>query len=313
MASFPGFDSPAYGQIGGNLPWGQGQGSGAGAFGATSPYQVAGAYQQAYNSSLAQNESMYTNIMAGYQKSLASQTTAQQAIQAGYSDLYNNVLGQVKNMYAGQSEGIDRASAQAGAKDSQQLIDRGLGNTTVQSSVNRGVESDRQYQQTLLTGQEAGTQAQYMSQLGMAGLQSQQHGVDAATGLQGRQLDFMNSMKAGYPDGGMYAGLAQQAAMNQANRRNPMTFGGGQQGGAGPKLGYVPGGGPYYGSGSYGGPPSTGGGSWMMDQYTNPTSPATPQDSGYGATGYNVANQVQDAGVGAYNGMWGDYGGGGDF
>lgn len=267
--------------IGGNLPWNS-QGGGAGAFGADSPGAVGQAYQGAYNSSLGMNESMYNNIMKGYQQAIQSQTTAQQAISAGYTNLYNSVLGNVEQQYAGQDTQLKNQAAQNLASSSQQLVDRGLGNTTIQTSVNQGVNNQLAQQQQLLTGQKAGQLAQTQSQLGLAGLSAQQSGLRDTTGLALSQLGFMNSMEAAYPNGDMYAKLAQQAGQNKAMRNNPMGGAGGfggANGHPGPQLGYVPSN-PYYGSGGTG---DYGGGSFGG---ASSLAALSSQNSGFSGSGY---------------------------
>lgn len=331
MASYPGFDTPAYGTIGGGLPWGNGAGSGASGMAAAASGNVGGvaqAYQQSYNNSLAMNQSQYNNIMAGYQQTLAQHTTAQQAIQAGYANLYNEVIAKVSGIGQARSNAINADSSRFLAKGSQQLIDRGLGNTTIQSSLNRGVESDRNARQLELSDSLAQMVGGYMSQIGQAGLQNQQRGLEDSTGLAKSQLDWMNSMTSKYPDAGLYASLAQQAGQNAGQQGAPVgSYGGGSFAGApGPKVGYVPQGQPYYGGGGGMGADigGGGGGSWMLDQYNSPST-ANYGYGNWGGGGMGVGGQVagqipelQGAGA-AISGGWGDYGGyadyggGGDF
>lgn len=237
--------------IGGVLPWAGG--NAASAFSAAARGDAAGiasGYQQAYNNALAMNMANYNNIMAGYQQTAASRTTAQDAIAAGYTDLYNNVLSQVEQLGGVRRREIDDAAEQFLAKQSQQMIDRGLGNTTIQSSLEMGVEGDRGRRQTELSESLARQRADYMSNLGLAGLADRRRSVEADTAWSSRQLDFMNSVDAAYPDAGLYASLAKMAGDNAAAER---SFGGGSFGGGGggpaPKVGYVPDRGPYSGGG----------------------------------------------------------------
>lgn len=247
--AFPGFDTPKYGTIGGALPWGGGVPAPIGGAG-----NIAASYNAAYNNALAMNQGNYNNILAGYQQAIAQYSTAQQAIQAGYSNLYNQVLNQVKDIGAARRNEIGSSYEKALASGSQTLIDRGLGNSTIQMSLQRGVESDRQRALTQLSDDQAKMLGDYMSQLGLAGLKNQSEGLGGATGLVLSQLGWMNSMNAAYPDAGLYGQLAQMSAMGQGGpNRNPgYGFGGGSFAGVpGPsqQLGYVPGPGPTYGSG----------------------------------------------------------------
>lgn len=325
--------------IGGALPWqAAGAASGAGAFAAGNPAGIASAYQGAYNSALGMNESNYNNILAGYQQAIGAQTTAQQAIQSGYTGLYNTVLGNAANIYSGQAQQLQNQAQQNLASSSQQLIDRGLGNTTIQTSVNQGVNNQLAQQQQLLAGQEAGTMAQYGSQLGLAGLAAQQHGLDQTTGLALSQLNFMNSADFQYPSGQMYAQLAQVAAQNAAMRNNPPYggMGGMGLGGPGPQLGYVPGPTPGgigsgtgdFGGGSFGSSMMGGygaGGTYANNSGFTPTaaaSPYGPADYGGGGDWAPVGPSAGDTAIaGALTGVAQgapdapvyDYGGGGDF
>jgi hypothetical protein len=315
---FAGYSQPTAGA----LPW-NGGGSGAGAFSATTPGGVAAAYQGAYNNALAMNQSNYNNILSGYQNLLSRNSTAQQAIQAGYSNLYNNVIGQVQGIGQAQAQQIDRQYQADLATGSQQLVDRGLGNTTIQESVNRGAAADRNLAQLQLQDTVASRTAGYMSSLGLAGLQQQQQGVNTSNDLALSQLGFQNSVQANYPNGGVYGNLAQNLAQQAALAKfRGGAYGAGSFAGAGraPQVGYVPGqnymGGA--GSGVYEGSSGTGSG-WAANPGAeaswNPAPDAYSGGGDYGSNaGYNVsgigssiASGVQDAQY-AYSGG-GDYGG----
>jgi len=304
------------GIIGGALPWG----GGGNPVGARSAGQVANAYQQAYNSALAMNQANYNNILAGYQQAVAAQTTAQQAIQAGYSDLYNQVLTKVDTIGEGARMTIDRNFAQNLARTSQQLIDRGLGNTTVQSSVNQGFEGERAFQQTQLADQMATRSAEYMSRLGLSALGNRQQHLSDSTGLALRQLDWMNSVQARYPDPGMYAALAQGLGEQE---RGGGGFGGGSFAGRpGPKLGYVPSYGRFQAPAYTGPAPGGGGYNWLAAQYGagggggggwNTPDPAWALADGgfdFGAAGGAVASGALSAGEFDFGGAAGAVAGG---
>jgi hypothetical protein len=149
-----------------------------------------------------------------------------------------------------------------------------------------------------------------MSQLGQAGLANRQQGIDNLTGLAARQLDFMNSVTAKYPDAGQYGNLAQQLAQQEQLRKaNPYASGGGSfagRGGSAPQLGYVPSR-PYFGSG--GGDTTLGGGGGAGMSYlqamSNPyaANPAFAQDAGSGYA-LNDGSRYADA---AYTGTGGGF------
>lgn len=244
-------------------------------------------YANAYNSAIAMNEANYGNILQGYQDVRANQGNAQDAIAGGYTDLYNQlqqsqqgitggygealkglqgggmqlaqgysglnnaVLGGIQGI--GQSRARDIASsyqAQSG-RLSNDLVSRGLGNSTVQSALQAGLAFNQERSQNDLAEQIAGLRAGYQSQLGLAGLGSQQQqlmaenqqrnlglgyqnqaalqlanqgqqGLDyrqralmGDTALAQNQLGWMNSVNSPYPDAGMYANLAQMYGAQQ--------------------------------------------------------------------------------------------------
>ena len=342
MGSYGGYDGGDFSgyQFQSALPFGNS--SGAGAIGARSPGQVAGAYQGAYNNALAMNQSNYQNVIGGYQRLLSQQTTAQQAIQSGYRNLYNDVVTRVEGIGRARAEQINRSSAAQLAASSQQLIDRGLGNTTIQSSVNRGVEADRNLAQLQLSDQVAERTAGYMSNLGLAGLSAQERGLNDTNRIGLSQLGFMDSVQARYPDAGMYAQLAQGlGAANQGNRGGGAYGGGsfyGSGAGRGQQLGYVP---SQYYSGSGSVPYPVGAYSGGMNSGVNLMAPQTASTA-YGGgtfdwggaagsiaggvsglvqpgydkpapTAYDFGGSVASGAGGGIADLGLDYGGGGDF
>lgn len=199
-------------------------------------------YANAYNSALAMNSSNYTNILAGYQQTRAQQTAAQDAIAGGYTGLYNDVLGQLQGQGSSQREMINRDYAANLGRTSQQLIDRGLGNSTIQSSVNRGFEFDRALAGNALNEQVARQYADYASRLGQAGLDYRDRANMQNTQLAQNQLGWMNSVSAPYPDAGVYSQLAYQYGQAQEARENRDAFGrGGSRGNPPPMSGGVSG------------------------------------------------------------------------
>ena len=282
-----------FGGVQGNLPW-NAQGSGAGALSANTPQGVAGAYQGAYNSSLGMNQSNYASIMAGYGKTIAAHTSAQQAIMAGYSDVYNSVIGDARASYAAQGQQLQNQATQSGAKMQQYAIDHGFASSSVMSSLQQGVNNQLAQQQQQLTGQMVGQVAQYGSNIGLAGLNSQQHGLDAISGIQQNQLGFMASADFQYPNAGAYGNLAQMAGQTQAMRNNPLSGGAGNLSGGGrpgPQLGYSSSN-PYYGGTGVG---DVGGGSFGSGV-------ASQAFAGYGGGGGNAPNPAWQMGGANYTG-----------
>lgn len=338
-----------YGAIGGELPWNSADPGGAFKAAALPPDQALSAlgdsYQGAYNSALAQNQSNYNNILAGYQKTLASQTSAQQAISAGYSNLYNQVQDKLATQGQTRATDITAAGIADLGRQTQGLVDRGLGNTTVQNQVVRGNAFDRERQLTANSEAVSGLQATSARELGLAGLGFQQNAMQANTSLQNRQLDWMNSINAQYPSAGMYGQLATQIGQNAQQQRNAALAaqlaaqgGGGytppqlpqipqvgagnknQQyaaeappmlGSTGPRSGYVPSSTPSYGGGSYNPAGSGSGyvGSPGFQQSQSGYVMGPPSAAMSGVTG--AASSIASGFASGFG--FEDYGGGGDF
>jgi len=204
-------------QIGGSLNFGTPVG----------PNNYMGAYQNALNL----NQSNYNNILSGYQQTAGRQQTAQQAIEGGYGNLYNTVMGGIQGIGASQSQAIQDAYAQQSGNSAQQMINSGLGNTTVQQSVQRGNLLDEQKAQTGLANQLAQLQAGYQTNLGMAGLNYANQANMQNTALSGQQLNWMNSVNSPYPNAQAYGQLAlQQGYAQRAQQLYGQARGGGGSG-----------------------------------------------------------------------------------
>lgn len=279
-------DSPvaSYTPPQGNLPFGGGGGQMT-SIGSTTPASAGADYSRAYSDALAMNQKNYQNIYSGYQNLLAQQQERQAQVQARYDQLNNAVQQGIANMGASRSQEINDQYTQAGGAATQNLINAGLGNTTVTSSVARGLEADRNKAQTALTDQLAGLKASYASNLGLAAAGYASQAEQANSGLVGRQLDWMNSVNANYPNAGLYAQLAQMAGAAQEANRNRAALGGGGQS---PNFGLARN-------------PGTGGGLYRNPDLFAPTYDVGG-DAGYGgyAGGYGPG-----AGAGAY--AYGNY------
>lgn len=274
--------------IGGQIPFGPGG----------NPYQggignLGNAYQTSYNSALSQNQAMYNNILQGYQQTMAKQTSAQDAIAGGYTNLYNNVLGGIQGIGESQKQNIQDVYAQQKGATAQSLISRGLGNTTVSDTMQRGLGLDEQKAQIALANQIAQLTAGYQSSLGLAGLNQANTANMQNTGLAGQQLNWMNSVTAQYPNTAAYNQLAQMSgAASQADRdraamlatanRGGGTVGAGGFGGAGFRSGgsgsHMGAFQPYAGWGAMAAPTNYGGGGGQATIY--PSGEASP----YGKT-----------------------------
>jgi hypothetical protein len=292
--------------IQGTLPWSSGAAS---MDFSGNPAGLANSYASAYNSSLGMNQQNYNNILQGYQQTQAQQQAAQQGVQQGYGNLSGAVLGGIQGIGASRSQDIASDYARQSGAAAQSLISRGLGNTTIQDSVQRGLAFDKSRADTTLANQMAGLQAGYQSQLGLAGLGYAGQAAAQNTDQANRQLGWMNSVNAGYPDASLYARLAQMygagqvgAADRQQQQDALQRLQLGSAPGAGVQRGttsYSPGGtggatgrpsaGLFAGGGAYGS--SLGGSGTPLAMAGNYFGTGTPQ-SVYGGGGGGLASAI---------------------
>lgn len=196
----PGAGGGAYGAIGGPLPF-----SGGG-----------NDYASAYNAALNFNKANYNQILSGYQGTASALQAGQAPIKSGYDALTANVLGGIQGIDASQRQSINNQYAQQRGAASQQLINRGLGNSTVQQSVDRGLLTNRDQSNLALTNATQGLNAQYLSQLGSQSLGYQDRANQQNAQQANQQLQWMNSVNAGYPDASAYMKLAQMKGQSGA-------------------------------------------------------------------------------------------------
>ena len=202
---------------GGQLFFGAG---GADAFG-SNPAQ---AYASAYQAALKVNQQNYNNILKGYQVALRQQQKMTRGITQGYGQLSGQVLSDIQGIDASQRQAIADAYAQQSGSAAQSLISRGLGNTTVQDSIQRGLALDKAKADVALSNQTAQLQAGYRSQLGMAGLGYRNLAQQQRAALQNQQLGFMGSVQAQYPDAGLYAQMLSQQRGMAAGMFGPGSY-----------------------------------------------------------------------------------------
>lgn len=137
------------------------------------------------------------------------------ALLAAISDLgsqtgqtYDAALGDIENLGTAARERVRQQRTRASGQAEQDLISRGLGNTTVRQSVQRGIASDAELAQQNIDEQ-VGAQRSGIRQ-GLAGNQLQV-GSMLANAIQGR-----NDVG---PDLGLYAQLLQAAAAGDTQQR----------------------------------------------------------------------------------------------
>ena len=186
-----------------------------------------------YQSFLQTAQQGYRDTLSGYATALSGMQAQQASINEGYNQLQRNVLGGLEGSSAAESQAIaDRYAAMSGSMQ-QSLISRGLGNTTVQGSMQRGITLDESKAQTDLRNKFANTAAGYQSSLGLAALGYRGNALQQQQALQMAQLGYMGSYAQQQNQLGLgFASLEQQAS----NARMGRGGGGGSSGGGSNKA-----------------------------------------------------------------------------
>lgn len=260
-------------------------------------------YTTAYNQALSTNQQLYNNILNGYNSTMAYQQSQQNAINSGYSELNANVLGQLGGVQTAANQQAADDYAKAVGTTTQDMVNRGLGNSTVTTSAARGLQYD--YQKVL--GQNAANfgqlNANYMTQIGMGQLGYQNDSTQQIVNTAYNDLNWMNSISVPYPDAYAYAQLNQQAGATSAGKPSPYNYapqspGGGSVSMPKPPVSPSP--------GAYPQQQGSGGGGYTAPMYTN-------QGYNYGSSADSLAGDA--AAYGAYGAGVGAsmYGGGEDY
>jgi hypothetical protein len=207
-------------------------------------------YESMYNQSMG----LYGGILGGYASALQQQQAAQQNVMAGYNNLQSTVLGGLAGQ--GQARSADLAAnyTMRQGREMQNLISRGLGNSTIQSSVTRGLAFDEQRAQNSLAEDVARQNAEYQSRLGLASLGYQAQAAQQNMALLGQQLNYQSGWQSNLLGSSLQGMGREDAYRNQMINR---LGGGGISGGeASPNSfwGDPYSGGPYVGGGLSEGP-----------------------------------------------------------
>jgi hypothetical protein len=149
------------------------------------PYLLQQMNQQAPQSSIDMS-GLFPGASSGLQDILKQLQTTQNQANTANQQRYQDVLGMYSNLGQTESQAIAEQGQQQQAKSTQDLMARGLGNTTVTGAMSRGIASDTQSQQTQLQ-----------------------------EGLAAKEAGVMQSMNQQGPDMSMYANLIKSAASGQ--------------------------------------------------------------------------------------------------
>lgn len=178
------------------------------------------AYNQSYQNALGLNASLYEGLGGGYDALRQSVDDSYRSITEGYGQLSGDVLGRIAGSNQTRNTDINAASAAQQGDAVQSLISRGLGNSTITGSMQRGIENDRQRNLTASDNSFAQLGASYASNLGIAGLGARQQGVGLGANLGQAQLGALERTQIPYPEASQYAQLAQMYGANLEGQRN---------------------------------------------------------------------------------------------
>lgn len=257
-------------------------------------------YQQQYQSALDMNRQLHDQVQTNYG------TLRNEADQV-YSNIYKNldarygdVLGRIAGTNTSNIRDIEANARAASAAANQNLISRGLGNSTIVNSANRGINSDRQREITRSNEQFAQLGAGYADRIWQERTNAQQNKAQHLTNLGLAQNAALERVNAGYPDAQMFSSLAQMyGAQSEADKNRKLQeqamarAGAGVQSSAGYSYSPSPWGsrnpaGANYG-GSWGGDSWTGsfggGGGGYYQPYGQGGNYTTPQNPFAGAMG----------------------------
>lgn len=149
--------------------------------------------QQAQQQANQANLDRYNNMM-GYVNSLQENLF-------GQGGIYSQAQEQLQGVGDAARQRVQTSQARQQANAEQDLISRGLGNTTVRSSVRRGISSDAERAQQAIDEQVAQRQAGFLQNYGQARAGFGQFAVDS---MLSRQDQTQNM--------GLYLQLLQQLA-----------------------------------------------------------------------------------------------------
>lgn len=161
-----------------------------------SPYAISGNLNFTnlmcnYEAYLQANQTNYNNIISGYNTLASALCASGQKIQAGYCALEKSVLGTIACACKSQMEAVQATYTQNNANTQQQMINAGLGNSTVLASLQAGNVSQEAQAQTAVKDQFAQLYAGYQSSLGQAALAYQGQLQQEQAALGECQLKFM--------------------------------------------------------------------------------------------------------------------------
>lgn len=209
---------------------GIGTGTGSGGSGtystsSSSPEMISG-MKDIYNQLLGINQQHYGNVQNAYNSAQQNLSSALPSIYSGYNQLSSNVMNTLGlgtggwGVAAPAAAAIGQQAAKTQGAATQQLTDRGLGNTTAVQNV---ADQNSLYTQEAygsLGSQLAQTAAGYQSNIGEAGLSAQMTGLQTQSGLTSNALSALGQQEsntAGSLWGNTSTGYSQNTSLQTQN------------------------------------------------------------------------------------------------
>lgn len=202
---------------------------------------AAGYYQDLLN----RNSQNYKSILDAYGGGINKAQGSLPGIYSGFGQIQQGVMktlglgGGGWGVATPAAQAIQRSFEQTQGQNQQNLINAGLGNTTVLANQQTGAARQAGEAYGALGAQLAQTAAGYQSQLGLAGLQSRMQGLGLQTGLASQ----LGNALAGYRFQNTFGNLYGQYSTGQSHSQNSSVNSGSSYGPSG-------GGGGGYGGGS---------------------------------------------------------------
>jgi hypothetical protein len=287
--------------------------------GLASPYAVGGgspfgsstptSYSSAYQNYLGAANSIYNSIIGAYNTQAAQNVGAENSTLAGYTTLGKDVMQTIQGITASQSQAIADAYAQQTGATTQQMINSGLGNSTVLASQQQGNLLQEQKANVALANQQAQLEAGYQSQIGLAGLNAKQQFIGMNTGFTSNLMGNLSQINVQPPDAMQWAMLqAMQRAQTSQTNTNPgvpgTNFGQPQTPPGNPFAGGYASAGGGGGGFDYG---NLGGGGSSGTPTADLLGSSTPGGGAYGSNPWALpASSGYDAGSGGINQSYGD-------
>ena len=208
-----------------DLPWGGLQAGGQALSGLGGDPQQAMAqlgpmYQQQYQAALAMNQANNQNVQTGYGQLRDEANQVYDNIYKNLDARYGDVLGRIAGTNTSNINDIGRNAEALSGRATQEMVTRGLGNTTVQQNMQRAIEADRARETTRSNEAFAQLGAGYADRIWSDRTNAQQNKAQHLSSLGTQQLGAMERIQAGYPDAGMFGSLAQMYGAQAEAQRN---------------------------------------------------------------------------------------------